>query len=270
MNHRKTFSLLSIIFHEHFYFTLLLVYTLLILIYVIFPAENMFTISALIYPLIALIPFLIYIPSAKKVGFSWKDKFSIMVVFNALGAISWFIAEVIWCYYYNLFLRIEIPYPSEADFFYILASVLVIVGIAVYINSIYQDLKGKIRTEEVITSVIFTGFLMSFIGIILFYPITTYAAEEELAILCLDLIYVILDVIMTALIFFGFLIIRGKIGKILLLFLLSGLFVIVYDVAFAYLDLIGLYYDGHPIELLDIASYFLDMCAFYEIYKLYQ
>jgi len=255
---------------EPFYAALLVVYIILALVYFLSSVDEIFIISASIYPLIALIPVLLYFLSAKKVGFSWRDKFSVLVVFNALAAIFWLIAEIIWCYYYNLALGVEEPYPSEADPFYIMASIFAIIGIAVYINNLYQDMKGTVGRREIMMSTIFTVILTVIVIVLLSYPITTYAAEEEPLILCLDITYIVLDIIMAILIFVGILLIKGRIGKVLFLFLMSCLLVIMFDVAFAYLDLMELYYDGHPIELLDIASYFLDTAAFYEIYKLYK
>ena len=270
MNIKELPSLLVEHLKDPFYALLTIIYLLLVVVYAVTPPEDMFTISALIYPPIALVPFLLYLPSAKRVGFSWKDKFSVLVVFNALGSFFWLIAEIIWCYYYNLGLGIEEPYPSEADIFYISAAVFVVIGIAIYINNLYQDLKGEITTREITVSVLFTAILTAIVAVLFLYPLTTYAAEEELIVVCLDLTYIILDIVMAVLLFIGMLLIRGRIGKVLFLFLLSALLVVIFDVAFAYLDLIELYYDGHPIELLDIASYFIDAFAFYEIYKLYK
>ena len=270
MESKGIFSILVKHLKEPLYAISTIIYLLLVLVYIVTPPDNMFVISALIYPPIALVPILLYLPSAKKVGFSWEDKFSVLVVFNALGSFFWLIAETIWCYYYNLALGVEEPYPSEADAFYLIAAIFVIIGIAIYINNLYHDLKGEIKRREIVMSMLFTAILTTVIAVLLSYPLTTYAAEEEPIILCLDLTYIILDIIMAILIFIGILLIRGRIGKVLFLFLLSSLMVIMFDVAFAYLDLMELYYDGHPIELLDIASYFIDAFAFYEIYKLYK
>jgi len=253
-----------------FYALLTIVYVLLVVVYAVTPPEDILTVSAVIYPPIAFVPCLLYLLSAKRVGFSWEDKFSVLVVFNALGSFFWLIAEIIWCYYYNLALGVEEPYPSEADIFYIVAAIFVVIGIAIYIHNLYQDMKGEITKREITISALFTAILTAIIAGLLSYPLTTYAAEEELIVVCLDITYIILDILMAVLIFVGMLLIRGRIGKVLFLFLLSALLVIIFDVAFAYLDLMELYYDGHPIELLDIASYFIDAFAFYEIYKLYK
>ena len=257
-------------YREPFYIGMVIIFIILVLGYLLLPREQVFYFSASIYPIIALLPIAIYLLSAKRIGFSWEDKLSVLIVFNAIGGFFWFIAEVIWCYCYNLLLDIEVPYPSEADIFYVGAAIFVVLGIAIYVNSLYQDIKEEVTVKEKTTAAFFTAVLTLIVAIVLAYPITTYYAEEELMVVALDITYAILDILMAAIFFISILLIRGRIGKILMFFLLGCLMVVVYDTCFAYLTLAELYYDGHPIELLDLASYLFDACAFYETYKLYR
>ncbi len=227
-------------------------------------------VAAILYPAIASIPVFVYLMSIRKVGFSWEDKFSIMIVFQWLGSVIWFIAEIVWCWYYNLYYGWENPYPSIADIFYIAAYIPVIVGLAIYIIYLYKTVRPELSKRQVLVNTLTAIFAGVIVGVIYWVMVVASYAGEPIPFVefILNVLYVFLDAVLLVVIMFGFIVIRGKMGRILLLFLISCLLVIIFDVFFAYLEAYGLYYDGHPIELLDLASYVVDALAFYEVAKI--
>ena len=226
--------------------------------------------SAIIYPAIAFIPVATYIPNMREIGVSWEDKFSVMIFSQWLGAIIWFIAEVIWCWYYNLYCGIENPYPSVADVFYVAAYIPVIVGLTIYVAVLYRIVRPELSTRDKIISMVAIVCSGIIVGVLYWSMIVlSYMGEPIPPVeFALNVTYVVLDAILLVVVVFGFLVIRGMMGRVLTLFLISSLLVIVFNVGFAYLEAYDLYYDGHPIELLDILSYLVDALAFYEVAKI--
>ena len=60
-----------------------------------------------------------------------KSTLGKVLFFIGLGLLTWSIGMWIWTYY-NLFLVVEIPYPSYSDFFYLLAYPLLGIGIILF------------------------------------------------------------------------------------------------------------------------------------------
>lgn len=248
----------------------LVLLSICVYVYINIYPEFAMNVSAILYPAIAAIPVVVYLVSIRKVSFSWEDKFSVMIVFQWIGSIIWFVGEIIWCWYYNLYYGLGNPYPSIADIFYVGAYFPVIMGLAIYIIYLYRTIKLELTRTQLlagISSAIGAGVIVGAIYWIM--TIASYAGEMiPLDEFILNILYVLLDAVLLVVIVFGFIVIRGKMGRILLLFLVSCLLIIVYDVSFAYLEAYGLYYDGHPVELLDLISYIVDALAFYEVAKL--
>lgn len=254
----------------YIYMVALIIVSITVYIYINFNPIIALTVSAILYPAIAAIPVIVYLLSLRKIGFGWEDKFSVMIVFQWLGSIIWLIAEIIWCWYYNLYHGWENPYPSYADIFYIAAYFPVIIGLAIYISYLYKTIRPELTKKQSIINIgtaIMAGLI---VGVIYWIMVVASYAGEPIPLLefILNVLYVFLDALLLVVIMFGFIVIRGKMGRILFLFLISCLLIIIFDVFFAYLEAYGLYYDGHPIELLDLASYLVDAMAFYEVARI--
>lgn len=266
MNLKNLIQLLK----EPFYAIVFIASAFLTLCYILLPIDVIFYFSAVIYPPVAITPFIIYLAFFKTLRFSWEDKLSVLLFFTAIASLSWAIGEIIWCYYYNLLLNIEVPYPSEADIFYIAGDVLAVIGQSIYLMYLYKVIGPPLKGEEKILVSLVVAILSIIAGIALAYPLIYWYSEEEAAMIeiILDSLYLLLELIMVIIALIGILVIRGRLGKVFLIILASNLLYFVYTIGFSYLDLAGLYYDGHPVELLDIFSSIADACAIYEAYKL--
>lgn len=250
-------------------FVIGLVY-LLSYVYILFNPDLALLVSALVYPPTALIPVLTYLPSMKKLGFSWDDKFSVMVLFQWIASIFWFLGELIWCWYYNLYLNVENPYPSIADVFYVLGYIPSIVGLGIYVYVIYKIVSPELSTRKKILG-LGTALLIGSIVSWVYWYMTVLSYEGEPIPpneFVLNGLYVLFDGLLVVIVVLGFLVIRGKLGVVLFLFLVSSILSTAYDVFFAYLEALDLYFDGHPSELLELYSYLIDGVAFYEVFKM--
>ena len=265
---------MKLIFHDILYDLLFIFFIIIIriLIYLTLIGNLLFNLVAIIYPTTSLIAVLIYLLIAKDIGFSWNDKFSVLVTFLGIATISFFVADAIWCWYYNLLLQVEVPYPSIADLFYVLDVIFSFIGVHIYVISIYRESKVEIEKKIKLLGCIIIIIIAILSTIVLAQPIISEIGEIEtlsdtLA-LFLDVFYVVGDLLLLGLAVFGIFVLRGKIGKILLLIFICVILVIVYDIAFAILVIQGLYYDGHPVELFDLASNMFLIATFYETYKM--
>jgi len=257
---------------ERFYVFLVVYFITIVAIYFTLKGDLLFILVALIYPTTSLMALPIYGLFARDLGFSWDDKFSIFIVFLAISTFFFFAGDAIWCWYYNLLLGIEVPYPSIADIFYVLDYVFSIPAIYIYTYNIYKISGIRLTRNEKVIGIAIILLLTIPVGIILFQSIIEEIIEiasfEDLLVVLLDTFYVVGDIVLFILALYGFYFLRGKIGRVLGLVLISIILVIVYDLAFAILTMKGLYYDGHPVELFDIASNFFWAAAFYEAYKI--
>ena len=78
----------------------------------------------------------------------------------SLGIFLWFSGEIIYSYYQSV-LRIDIPYPSYADIFYLLGYIFV--GYYLYSSFYYWNKKNKLSEGSVFIITIFSALLIHFL-----------------------------------------------------------------------------------------------------------
>jgi hypothetical protein len=164
----------------------------------------------------------------------------------ALSFTFWFLAEQTWNLYEHVFL-ID-PYPSIADFFYVLAPILMLISLAIFLKSTGK----KVSKRNIIFS--------SIISLIFLVPslifLVEVGVEDEPLEIAIALSYPIVDsivlipVIITILFF-----ISNKRSFFWLMILIGMLIMITADSAFLFLVIIDQYQDGHPVDILWVTSY---------------
>lgn len=257
---------------ERYYVFILAVAFLLTMVYLIVDIETRFYVVAVIYPLIVLIPVMTYMTTFLKVKISREEMITVLVGLVWIAEILYFIAEVIWCWYYNLYLGVEVPYPSEADIFYVSAAITWVTGLVFYLRTFYAVVQPELSRAKKIIGVAAAITIALAVAATYVYAISNWYPEvtpEDVPAFALDIVYSAIDVIEIAIVIAMILVLGGRVGRIVALILASALLAITFDVSFAVLDLLELYYDGHPIELLDLFSYLLDAVALYEARKLF-
>ena len=247
------------------YYLFIAVFIFITVGYLISDEETAFYFSAVIYPFIALMPVMYFIPIKDKVEWSFEDRFSILLISVFIASLLWLIGEMIYCWYYNLYLQIEIPYPSIADVFFIAGYVPYIYGLILYAIFLFKEFKIKVKLKEVLAiHAVYLPALAISVYVLVSPWYEALVEGEDPVVLALDLTYILFDLIILAVSLYILLFIRGKVGVIFFLIALGGILIVIYDVLFTYLDTLELYYDGHPIELLDLYSYMTDAIAFYK------
>lgn len=190
---------------------------------------------------------------SKKWGFLYS-KVGTAIFFMSAGLISWGLGQMAWSFY-NIVLKVEVPYPSFADVGYIGAVPLWAIGI-VYLSKAtgarfsLKRLHGKVFL-----------FLIPLLASIVSYYLLIVVARggsidlnEGFMKLFFDFAYPIGDLIILtlALLIYGlsFNYLGGRF-KIPIVTLVAG-FILMYvtDFSFSYVTTIETYYNGHWVDLL--------------------
>jgi signal transduction histidine kinase len=179
--------------------------------------------------------------------------------FLVLSFSSWFAAEQTWNLYEHV-LGID-PYPSIADFFYILAPIFMFASLIMFLH----PLRNKIKKSNVVFA--------SGISIIILIPmlIMTFQAnlENEFFEITVATIYPIVDTILLipAIIAIIFSVNVEK-NSFWIMILLGIIIFIVADDVFLFLVIYDEYYDGNPVDILWLTSYAIWAFTIYNsIYK---
>ena len=209
-------------------------------------------------PLYAIIPGILIILSI--CALSMADKIQEIskksLLFLTLSFSSWFAAEQTWNLYEHV-LGID-PYPSIADFFYILAPILMFISLIIFLHPLREKIKK--------TDVIFASAL----SILILIPIliTTFQvnSETEFFEIAVAMIYPIVDAILLipAIIVILYSLREGK--NLFWIMILIGIIVfIIADDMFLFLVIYDKYYDGNPVDILWLTSYVIWAFTIYNI-----
>ena len=176
-------------------------------------------------------------------------------------AVVWFIAEQIWLV--NELIYKEKPFPSSADFFYLLGYPFYFIFSLLYIRPFKNAISKKML---VITSVIAVMILIPN----LYMTFENNSDESELAII-LGAIYPIADAIVLIPAMIGVvLFFRGKVNFLWSLLLIGMIFEVIADTGFQYITLDDSYYTGHPVDILFLWSYLVLSFGLYDHIKIFK
>lgn len=182
-------------------------------------------------------------------------------IFLAVFAISWFTAEMIWDVN-ELILEID-PYPSEADFFWLIGYPFYFGFLMFYLKPFYKAISKKM-----------IGVATVF-AIVLFIPAIYVSYDHELEPTDFDnilvLMYPLLDSIVLVPALIGVaLFFTGKVNFLWTLMCLAILCIIIADIGFYFGTLEDDYYSGHPIEILFHWVYILFAFGIYNQLKVFK
>jgi len=185
------------------------------------------------------------------------EKFSLVWMCFTLGMFFWFLGELGWAVY-TFLLNVEIPYPSIADVFWLVGYVPFLIALYYYAKTFESVLpKRPLHTVWVITVV-----LSVTVTVLLMFPIM--GAEEDTLTLVISLAYPFLDLALFLTALLSLIIFRaGTLGKSWSLMNAGLMANVGGDILFSYATAQGIYYDGHPIDLLLAYAYILFALAFY-------
>jgi hypothetical protein len=174
----------------------------------------------------------------------------------SLGMLFWLVAECTWTVYALVF-RIEIPFPSMADVFWLLGYLPLLAALLLQawpFRDVFEPWKRV---------AIAVGMLLMTITI-LAATIPTLLVENASEALVVSVAYPILDALLLSVAIPVFLLFRkGSYWRPTLFILLGIMLQLFGDLAFAQSILSGFYYVGSPIDLIFDYSYLILALGFY-------
>lgn len=166
-----------------------------------------------------------------------------------LSIFLWFLGETTWAIY-EVILRVNIPYPSIADVFY-LSGYLPAMASTVSFMWIFR--RNVTLARKVVTGLVGLA-IIGLVFVFILGPLST--SSSGIVTKAFDLAYPFLDAILLALIT---LILGGMAGSTLAkpwIWMFAGLLSYSFaDIMFSWGTLTGWYYSGHPVELLWLYGY---------------
>jgi len=225
--------------------------------------EFMRIFSNIIFAPVAFAPVVVAFETSRRYGWEFESKLGRIWLMFLIGIFLWFLGEFVWAIYVLGF-KIDAPYPSVADVFYLLGYLPLICGFIMYLMQFRPALSLKTARLGLFIATVMIILTIAF----LYRPIIN--SPEDSVIVSLDLLYTTLDLVIlifSAQIFVFTLsytsLFGGGLWKALLFLVIGTILNAGADLLFSYLDLVGIYYEGNPSELLYLWSYIAFCLAFY-------
>lgn len=229
--------------------------SLALYVYGYFDREFIVVSSNLIFPLYAFIPTLTAYIAARKYGL--KSVVGYTLLSFSIGLLFWTLGEVVWSIYVLVY-SIEVPFPSIADILYLLGYPLLYLGLFSYLRVFKDAINNKIIT---VSSII--GIIVIVATGVLIIPEALYSSGNLIEAV-LSIVYPIFDAVLIILAIIGAMIFLG--GRIAISWILTSIgFILlgIVDLSYYYQNLLGLIWEGHPLELIWLWSYIFLAAAFY-------
>jgi hypothetical protein len=195
--------------------------------------------------------------NCRRFGFKLSEGFSRTWIWLAIGMLSWFVGETLWVIY-NVFLNIQVPYPSIIDLFYLFAYIPLSLGLFNYFSIFSAGLPKKRLTYAIIALVI----ALSVVALILFPPVI---ADKHPALQkAFDIAYPLMDLFLLSGAILGFSIFKGGTIERAWLLIIAGVFLFIAgDILFAFQTGNGTYYNGSIDDMMYVLGYLTFAGSFY-------
>jgi len=205
--------------------------------------------STLLFPAIAAVAVLVSFAAVKRYG--WREGLSKAVACLFTASLCWLSGESAWAFYV-LALGVESPYPSYADIFFLAGYVAVFLAFF-YILRFFG---GALPRGKVYLIILMDCLFALLVSALIIRPVM--ASEMDFLEKALNIVYPLLDIVLfTAGLSCLFIFLAGRIGLAWFFLALSLLMDVAADMLFSYVDALGLYYEGHPVELFYLWAYLL-------------
>lgn len=214
---------------------------------------------AFAYGLIPIFGGVLGLIKAKNWGL-FKSRLGKALFFLSLGLVSWGMGEMVWSFY-NFVLHVEVPYPSWADFFFILSWPLW--GVGVYNLSFATGARFGLRKAQGK----FILFILPLLAIAFSYYLFVIVARGgslELSKdykIFFDIAYPVGDVAIltmaTLLYGLSFKFLGGRYKSAVLILLLGFVANYFADAGFSYATTLGTHYNGNWVDLLFTLAMYL-------------
>lgn len=217
----------------------------------------LYMLSNALPPLTGLLAFSMAGLASRRSWIGWADVSSKVWLGYASGMFLWFLGETI-SVAYPLLLHIPTPFPSVGDVFW-LAGYIPLLSVILLQVWPFREAFSRGKFAAVLVFVI---FLMILVLAVLVPP--SIAEEHETAAVLVSLAYPLLDAVLLTVAILSFVFfMKGSLWRPML-FVVAGIILNTSaDVLYSWTVLLGIYYDGHPLELLFHWSYLAFALGFY-------
>jgi len=189
--------------------------------------------------------------------FRWRLNFEAVWFLFTMGIGLWALAEGTWSYYYFV-MKIDVPFPSFADIFYIGGYVPIIAALLGYLDTFHEGLTR--RRLGIAALAIGSAAVLAF-GFVL--PIEL-AKSPSLWQFVVDMIYPVLDLTLVSLSVLALAIfVGGRIARWWMLFGAAATLYVIGDEFFLFQVAKGTYYNGSYDDLVFLFGYLTFALAFY-------
>lgn len=210
--------------------------------------EFLRVVSNIVCPAIAGLTVVSCLFVLRRYGWKSRSRYPLILLFVSVGISLWFLARLTTAIN-NLYLNVE-TFPSIADIFYLGGYSWLLLALFLLFNMFQAVFSKKMLKLMAFPTVTTT----SVVSQILLIP--AIGSSTSLVTLAFSFTYPLLDLVLFAFSFSILLIfLKGGIGKAWFFLTLSILLATIADLLFSYLQLQGLFYVGHPVELLWLWSY---------------
>jgi hypothetical protein len=178
----------------------------------------------------------------------------------AIAATTWLVAEIIWMIY-EIVLVDALPFPSEADFFWLIGYPFFFTFLMLYIKPLKNAVSKKMVVGATLISIAVLGLSVS----LLYEPDPVVDLETIVA-----FSYPIADSILLIPCLIGIgLFLGGKVNLMWALFCIGMISFVIADTVYAFFILEGTFYSGDPLMLLYVYGYMFLLFGVYEHIKIF-
>ncbi|WP_158318636.1 EAL domain-containing protein [Halalkalibacter akibai] len=181
-------------------------------------------------------------------GFKHANQKDKMFWFYLLLSMFSYLVAMLWWNYYEVIVGIEAPFPSVADFFWV---VMILFLLLSFLSILYKNRKNvsfvQVTYDALIILIVVTAISWEFI----LQPIIEYSLSYNILFLIVGISYPIGDLVLFFLLLCVFNTINFKMSSNVMRLLLIGVFAfLAADTLYLYLQSREIYYTGHLIDIL--------------------
>lgn len=171
-------------------------------------------------------------------------------LYLGLGLVSFAGALLVWWLYNSVF-RIDVPYPSLADVFFVIFYPLSLLGFLYFIRAGSETMETVLLVKSFLVLMVMSVLVLSFNR--LFIIDVNQSNISQL----FNLLYPVGDIFIASIAFIGLSLAKGRMKQGLLLLLFGALVGVVADLVFSYRTSIDVYWNGDISDLFYAFSGFL-------------
>jgi len=203
------------------------------------------------------VAFLSSLACLRRYGFTHRLNFQAVWLLFTIGTGFWVVSEGVWALYYFV-LKVAVPYPSVADFFYIGGYLPIIMALLGYLDTFHVALSRRRLGYSALAIGVAVAIALSFV-----LPVE-FAQKLSIANFLTNMIYPALDLTLLSLTILSLAIfVGGEIEKWWVFFGVGATLYVIGDEFFLYQVASGTYYNGSLDDLIFLLGYLTFALAFY-------